>query len=268
MKKSIACSIAKLEEGVVSEDAVRSEPNLMAVSDGAGGGGVYAERWSAYLLEKLPEVPLTTFEELDSWMEQIWESFYNACEADAKQIGGMLLDKFYDEGSFATLAAAWRTTDTECTWMSYGDSVVFHYNPTTDVLEHSFTKLIDFSKPPYLLNCKDEACAEGFKTGLFQLDPQSIVFVATDALAHYLLLMYQASHRERFTEELQEVLDSPTKQRLLVQQALSLQKIFFEEKVLWKVIHAASNKVDFKRHLTSLKRRGLLAHDDYSFAAF
>ena len=49
-----------------------------------------------------------TFEELDSWIEQIWEPFYNDCEESAKLEGGMLLDKFYDEGAFATLAAIWK----------------------------------------------------------------------------------------------------------------------------------------------------------------
>ncbi|NCC11090.1 MAG: hypothetical protein EOM31_11460 [Bacteroidia bacterium] len=265
--ESLTCSIAKLGEQVVSEDAVRGESHLIAVSDGAGGGGVYAERWSAYLLQQLPATPITNFEELDRWMADIWESFYNECEADAKQVGGMLLDKFYDEGSFATLAAVWRTTPTQCVWMSYGDSVVFHYNPATDVLEHSFTQLVDFAKPPFLLNCKDEACADGFRTGIFQLQPQSIVFAATDAVAHYLLLMYQVSHRAQYAAELQAVLDTSTKQRLLVQQAMDQQSgTLFKEEVLSQLLVAANDPTLFAEHLGELKDRGVLAHDDYSFA--
>ena len=101
--KNIAVTISKLEESTINEDAVKATDCMIAVSDGAGGGGVYAERWSAYLVNHLPEIPIKSFEELDSWIEEIWEPFYNACEETAKQEGGMLLDKFYDEGSFATL---------------------------------------------------------------------------------------------------------------------------------------------------------------------
>jgi len=180
-----------------------------------------------------------------------------------------LLDKFYDEGSFATLAAAWRTSPTSCRWMSYGDSVVFHYNSDSDTLEHSFTRLDDFSKPPYLLNCKDESSADGFRSGEFELDAKSsTVFVATDALAHYLMMMYQLAHREDFEQELQLVLQGHTKQRHLVQQAMAQSgKIYFKDKVLGKMINASKLRHNFSRHLSKLKREGILGHDDYSFAA-
>ena len=56
-----------------------------------------------------------------------------------------LLNKFYNEGSCATVAAAWQTNDDECRWIAYGDSVVSHYNRHTGLLEHSFPRLADFS---------------------------------------------------------------------------------------------------------------------------
>ena len=66
-----------------------------------------------------------------------------------------LLNKFYIEGSCATVAAAWQTNDDECRWIAYGDSVVSHYNRHTGLLQHSFTRLADFSNPPRLVSCKD-----------------------------------------------------------------------------------------------------------------
>ena len=96
--KAKGVSISKFEDGVLNEDAVRANPNFIAVSDGAGGGGVFAERWSHYLIYNLPNVPITTFEELDSWIDGIWEQFYNECETWAqKQQDGLFLKKFYDE---------------------------------------------------------------------------------------------------------------------------------------------------------------------------
>ena len=65
------------------------------------------------------------------------------------------LNKFYNEGSCATVAAAWKTNDEECRWIAYGDSVVFHYNP------------------PRLVSCKDPLEEEGFRSGVFHIDNAS-----------------------------------------------------------------------------------------------
>ena len=139
------------EWDIPNEDAAIARENVIAVSDGAGGGGVFADLWSKYLVEHLPERPIKCYQAFDKWIDSIWEPFYNDCEKKAQKEGGMLLNKFYDEGSFATLVAVWKTGE----WISYGDSVAFCYNRKSGVLQHSFTKLVDFNNPPYLINCKD-----------------------------------------------------------------------------------------------------------------
>ena len=53
-----AITIAK-ENGIPNEDAVIAKDSLIAVSDGAGGGGVFADQWSKYLVDKLPKLLLT-----------------------------------------------------------------------------------------------------------------------------------------------------------------------------------------------------------------
>ncbi|MBR2201517.1 MAG: hypothetical protein IJ894_12390, partial [Bacteroidales bacterium] len=98
-------TLGKIGENSVNEDAALLTDEVLAVSDGAGGGGLYAEKWSRYLLDKLPKTPLTSADDLDNWIDGIWQPFYDECEAAAKQQGGLTLQKFYDEGSFATLAA-------------------------------------------------------------------------------------------------------------------------------------------------------------------
>ena len=182
-----ALSTSKFEEGIINEDAARATPEWIAVSDGAGGGGVFANKWSEYLVEHLTETPISDFAAFDSWIEGIWEPFYNEYEEVAKREGGMLLNKFYDEGSFATLVAVWKNGQ----WISYGDSVAFCYNKKSGLLQNTFGKLVDFNNPPYLINCKDSLNEEGFKCGRFNLTDDSIVFAASDALAHYILMMYE-----------------------------------------------------------------------------
>ena len=80
-----ALSISKPDQNCVNEDAAIANTKLIAVSDGAGGGGIYADKWSEYLVSNLPETPIRSFDELDEWIENIWEQFYNDCEKKAKE---------------------------------------------------------------------------------------------------------------------------------------------------------------------------------------
>lgn len=253
-------SIAKLGENLVNEDAGIVKVSFIAVSDGAGGGGVFADRWSKYLVEHLPDMPIADFATFDGWIDSIWEPFYNACEAEAQKEGGMILNKFYDEGSFATLVAVWNTGQ----WVSYGDSVAFCYDRDNGRLQHSFGRLVDFNNPPYLINCKDPLNEQGFKSGQFDIQPGSIVFVASDALAHYILMMYEVAHKEEFESELQEAINAQTKDSNFIKTCMSQRKIDFEDVI--KKLPMSNNAGNFRKHLESLRKKGLIAHDDYTIA--
>ena len=244
----------------INEDAVKATLEWIAVSDGAGGGGIFADKWSDYLVEHLPNEPITNFEAFDKWIESIWEPFYNECEARAQKEGGMLLNKFYDEGSFATLVAVWKDGH----WMSYGDSVAFCYDRENDRLQHSFGRLVDFNNPPYLINCKDSIDENGFKSGKFEIKSDNIIFVASDALAHYILMMYEASHKDRYSKELLEVTDAQTKNSNFVRTAMVLKHKDFEQR-LTKLLEL-KHKGLFKVHLRKLYSDGLIGLDDYSLA--
>lgn len=266
--KTSCVSIGKSEQGCINEDTAVARDNMIAVSDGAGGGGLFAERWSRYLLDHLPDNPIQSAEELDGWLEKIWEPFYNQCEADAKLMGGMSLEKFYDEGSFATLVAVWKTDETTYRWMSFGDSVAFCYDFSTHTLRHTFGALGDFDNPPYLINCKDEINKKGFKSGEWQEPENTFVFAASDALAHYILMMYEICHKDIFANELKDAEEHHSKNENYIRMAQSLNIFNFEKVVLRKLINCSNHTANFKRHLQSLVRKGLLAVDDYSLAVY
>lgn len=253
-------SIAKLEESSVNEDATIARDNVIAVSDGAGGGGVFAEFWSKYLVEHLPNEPITDFASFDKWIDSIWEPFYNECEEKAKKIGGLFLNKFYDEGSLATLVVVWKNGQ----WISYGDSVAFCYDKKHGTLQHTFGKLSDFNNPPYLINCKDSLNETGFKYGQFKLADDNVVFATSDALAHYIIMMYEITHKDEFAKELQEAINAQTKDSNYIKVALGLKKADFEDVI--KKLLLCKNQANYIRHLQSLKKKGLIAHDDYSIA--
>ena len=256
----------KFEPGCINEDAVMARHDSFAVSDGAGGGGLFAELWSRYLVDNLPQKSIGNADELDDWIAQIWQKFYNSCEEKAKLLGAMSLEKFYDEGSFATLVAVWRTDPATCQWISFGDSVAFHYNYRTKLLEHSFTALGDFDNPPYLINCKDELNKQGFRNGTFHVDDASVVFAASDALSHYIMMMYQIAHQEEFNNEIEQAIAHHSKNENYIRAALSMDKTDFESKVIRKLKKCVGKKGRFKSYVQSLERQGLLAHDDYSLA--
>ena len=256
-----AISLAKFEVGIVNEDAVIARKELIAVSDGAGGGGVFAERWSQYLVEHLPDKPIKNFKAFDKWIDGIWEPFYNNYEEEAKKIGGLFLNKFYDEGSFATLVVVWKNG----AWISYGDSVAFCYNRKTKELQHSFTRLADFNNPPYLINCKDPLNENGFRSGKFKVDKNCIVFAASDTLAHYILMMYEVDNKKRFADELKEAIDAQTKNSNFIRTAMALESLNFEKDVIVKFQNCYTWPI-LQSHVKSLKKKGMIGHDDYSLA--
>ena len=254
-----ALSLAKIEEGIVNEDAAIARKEVIAVSDGAGGGGVFAERWSQYLVDHLPDKPIKNYKAFDKWIDGIWEPFYNDCEIEAQKIGGLLLNKFYDEGSFATLVAVWKNG----MWISYGDSVAFCYNRKTKELQHSFARIVDFNNPPYLINCKDPLNEKGFRKGQFKIDKNCIVFAASDTLAHYILMMYEVDNKEKFANELEEAINAQTKNSNSIKTAIRLRKIDFAKDVIQK-LENCKHPQQLKLHIGRLKRWGLIGHDDYS----
>ena len=255
-----AISLSKIEEGIVNEDAVIAKKELIAVSDGAGGGGVFAERWSKYLVNHLPDKPIKDYKAFDKWIDGIWEPFYNDCEEEAEKIGGLFLNKFYDEGSFATFVAVWKNG----MWISYGDSVAFCYNQKSKDLQCSFTRLADFNNPPYLINCKDPLDEKGFRRGQFAIDDDCVIMAASDTLAHYILMMYEVSHKDRFSEELQEAINAQTKNSNFIKAAMSFEGLDFEKDVIRKLLNCFTWPI-LQSHIKGLKKKGLIGHDDYSF---
>lgn len=264
MKRYRSLSVSKLNENTLCEDASLSSDTIIAISDGAGGGGLFAERWSKYLLDNLPKMPIESAELLDQWVGSIWEPFYAQCESDAKRMGGLTLRKFYEEGSFATLAVAW-IDGKLARWITYGDSVVFHYNIRNDELRWSHMTLAKFNESPYLIGTTSALSETGFNTGIFCLDSDSVVFAASDALSHYIIMMYELRHHSIYDLEIQQAIDYQQKNSKIVQTARLSYNARYKNHVM-KVISSSGNKANFIRHLSALLRRGVILNDDFSFA--
>ena len=272
---NFAVSIRKFESGSdINEDSAVAEPSFIAVSDGAGGGGLFADRWSSFLTSHLPDSPISSADELERWLTGIWEQFYDEAEAEAQKRGGIYLDKFYDEGAFATLVAVWQSAPDKFSWISFGDSVAFAFNRRTHSLQHSFSSLQDFSRPPALINCKDPLRKERFCSGTFTADPDTVVFCASDALSHYFIMRYEAEHQgdERLASDLFAVANGLSRNAIYVNSLLAdrpsssladeLERVFFP------LASSGNYEALFSAHMQHLEQAHLLGHDDYSFAMF
>lgn len=267
-------TIPKFTENNINEDNVLCVENCIAVSDGAGGTGVFADKWSKYLLDHLPtDKYFASFREFDDWIDSIWEDFFNEYEKKA-DVDHVLLRKFWDEGSCATLAAIWKCEDRFFCWIRYGDSVPFCYNIKTKRLQYARMNLAHFSHPPHLINCKEPLVKHGFLQGDFYADENEVIFfVASDALSHYLLMMYQLLSDLNFNLELNEVRKAfNTNSQLLMaaekwvkDDADSSKKDYWKD-VLKPLVCAASSEDTFREHLKLLHSQNLLDIDDYSFA--
>ena len=259
-------SVAKPRQYQTNEDACMAAEGRIAVADGAGGGGVYADLWAAYLLERLPAEPITAFGGLVAWKDAVWEPFYDEREEAARRRGGLVLRKFYAEGSFATLAAAWSADGGRWRWMAYGDSVVFHYSRRQGVLSHSFTRLADFNKAPYLVSLVDPLVEGAFRSGTFDAEEGDTVFCASDALSHYILMEYELSRPGEYAGELAEAAGAPTRNAAMVRAAAGGKAADFGRDVVEKLWNCRNHNANFLRHAESLLSRHVIGLDDYSCA--
>lgn len=250
------------KESNFNEDAVLATESMIAVSDGAGGGGLFADKWSQFLLNKLPMTPLKSFEDFDKWVDGIWEEFYTVQEAEALKLDALTLDKFYSEGSFATIAAVWYCNDS-IQWLTYGDSVVFCYDIETHELISTVNSLKDFNEAPYLVSTNEPLKANGFKRGTFAISPSKIYFCASDALSFYIMTTYLAWKEGEISQQIKQVLSCKSKNANFAYKILS-EKFDFESDVLNKLLRASRNRHNFTLHLNRLYKKGIIASDDYS----
>ena len=143
----------------------------------------------------------------------------------------------------------------------------FHYSFQTTILEHCFTKLADLGNPPRLVSCKDPLEEEGFRNGEIVLDDSSVVFAASDALSHYILMMYELAHCKEFGEELAEEYLKQSGNSQLLKMAETIKFDFWKD-VLQSLLDATSSSSRFELYLKELNSKGILDMDDFTLVYF
>jgi hypothetical protein len=272
MSKTVLIQSIPKPNETVSEDRFRVEENLLAVADGAGGTGIFAGEWAAYLLENLPDAPFVTPKDVDTWLEGIWEVFYNQYESQCAN--GDIRSKFLEEGSFATLATVWLSkakSGYQAHYRIFGDSVVLLFHPQNGLEFCSHPDLRIFAESPDLLNWKEAPRLDALMLGNFPIATNSILLLCSDALEQYLLLTH-ALYREKTHGEagqLPQLRAMPVRLSALLE---SLENAKYGDKdwlkeVLFPLQQASKSEKDFKTYLYDLVQKGHLATDDYTLVA-
>ena len=112
-----------------------------------------------------------------------------------------------------------------------------------------------------LVSCKDPLMEEGFRCGAFHLDEDSVVFAASDALSHYVLMMYELANCGKFGEELAEESLRRSGNSALLRAAEAV-RFNFQVDVLEPLMKAAEKESTFRAHVKALTDWGVLDVDD------
>lgn len=255
-------TVGKVVDRGIVEDAscCFPEKGYIAVCDGAGGCGIFADEWAKYLIERIPEQPIDSYEMICSWLDGIWEPFFLQKEQEVGSMNSFVQNKFYDEGSYATLAAIWRTASDRVSWCTFGDSACFAYDKKEDRLTLlSHPSIQAFETNPHLLNWKNIPSEKGFKAGTYIAENDTVFFVTSDALACYITMANALIKNEPIHVESGALV--MLKRKIDVGATGSIFK-----GILDYLFFFAGDKSVFGEYMKELYDAGEIANDDYSLA--
>ena len=267
-----AQSIPKQDGGFISqnEDAIRLNKSLIGLSDGAGGTGVEAHQWAEYLLKNLSKKPITHFAALTEWQDSIWQNYFDRIEHQLENSNSIALEKFYTEGSSATLMAVWvegKGKNKVAHIMSYGDSVVLLWREKTKECWTNTEDLSSFLQSPFLLNCNEPPLEHGYFQTI-SIEKGDILILASDTIGQFLLAsFYLLEEKEKHSASFQTIRNSPNRFSSYFQ---TLENYYTDRTtetwhtVLSELKKALKSESSFKSYTEALRSFGQLGIDDYS----
>jgi hypothetical protein len=188
---------AKAEEGHENQDAFqlfapKKGRLLLALADGAGGYGALNSRWAKALLSQLlTHEPMQNLATLDAWLDT-WAGDFVEAQNEILAAREYLVKKFNQEGSAATLVAAWYAPKTKKLHIiSYGDSFYAFFCGKNWHFPPQRAKIEQYLDSPYLLNWNVEKGAEaGFSYACFSVKKGARLWLSTDALGQLALSLH------------------------------------------------------------------------------
>ena len=163
----------------------------IAVSDGAGGAGIYCKAWANHLVQNQRNKPFDSKINAEEWFLSISESFYKENIEAINKMDPFILEKFIKEGSYATLFFAWWNKEKNVLhYVGIGDTTLFvfrkdkiKYKPILITPINEQNSLDDF---PKLLNWN-----KGLNYDLsmleIELKSDDVLIICTDSISRWII---------------------------------------------------------------------------------
>jgi len=256
-----------------NEDALRiaegSLFDLFAMSDGAGGAGIYCKEWANFIVNNQPEFPILSNEEQSIWFQKISKSFYEFIKPKVNYDNIFIGEKFDSEGSYATLLYVWVSKKEKKYFLSgIGDTTLFHFKKTNDNYSIKFIEPINrqttLNDNPELINWQKPL---GYSLLSKSVDYENgdTIIICTDSLSrrivYQLLLINQFQTEQFLTENINKTYRRDFLEHLKINQKLFEMREFVD--YLRNLIGMSADS--FRAELTKWVERNELEKDDYSF---
>lgn len=262
MNKYGNITIGKISDSGTIEDCSRSSKNMIAVCDGAGGCGIFTDEWSKYLINNLNDnKPIKSYTQLCQWIDGIWEPFFDKKQSEINSADSFVQNKFYDEGSYSTLAAMWRCGPKRkmIYWCTFGDTACFAYSNTTGKLTLLSHKIVqEYHSNPNLINWKSIPSTKGFRSGKTMARKNTVFFIVSDALAYYITMAYELTKGKNNIDH-----------TALINIALKIKEKGinnFSKNIIKPLMHSTKSEECFTSHIKQLYESGRINNDDYSIS--
>lgn len=115
-----------------NEDAIAIQENddfqLIAISDGAGGVGIFCKEWANHLVINQPPYPVPDLSAGKEWFLKLSKSFYESQIKLLNLNDPFVREKFHEEGSYATMLYCWFSVkEKQLFYSGIGDTILFYF---------------------------------------------------------------------------------------------------------------------------------------------
>ena len=256
-----------------NEDAIAIkedfEKNLFAMSDGAGGAGIYCKEWANHIVNNQPEFPILSNEEANKWFQILSKSFYDFIKPKINYDNVFIGERFDSEGSYATLLYVWVSKREKKYFLSgIGDTTLFHFKKTNDdysiSLIEPINKQASLNDNPDLINWQ-KPLGYSLLSKCVEYENGDTIIICTDSLSrrivYQLLLINQFETEKCLNENINKSYRRDFLEHLEINQKIFNMNEFI--KYLRNLIGMSADS--FRTELTKWVERNELEKDDYSF---
>lgn len=160
----------------------------LAISDGAGGAGIYCKDWAQEIVDNQPDINEIKLNfNWDEWYVTLGKNFYNFISKNLPD-DIFIREKFTNIGSFATLLYLWRE-NCDLYFMGTGDTTIFLFKINKEKylprVIYPIGNQESINSNPYLLNWNMQF--PNIHLQKVEVSEGDVIICATDSIARWII---------------------------------------------------------------------------------